>query len=367
MCGTTKIPDWYLISDIVQRVFNRSLPASLLPAAEEDPHSLRECLTSLNGLRSLILGWRYCKLTLHELLRRSHPFQATDPRDKVYSVLGLADDRQRLELAVDYTCTAERLYIITAAKIVQAKPTAEILYSCLHAKSLTLPSWVPDWSNWHFGSYGTTLSRGYNACGSTVDEVSVDGTRLRVAGCLVDEIVHVGEPIGPHYISLDRGVSQRKAWLLKEYVEISRQLAREPFPGDEVVVDTFWRTLIGNTTLYEETAGQDYQALYNALLEYDGEGSPAETTASAREFCDAVRRRSRYRRLAVTRMGYVGAVPVTAERDDRVCMLQGRSLLFAVRPHGPGFTYLGHAYIHGLMNGEVLQAEWYRKQTITLE
>lgn len=47
-------------------------------------------------------------------------------------------------------------------------------------------------------------------------------------------------------------------------------------------------------------------------------------------------------------------------------MFQGCSVLLVVRPEGPDFKYLGHAYVHGLMNGEVLQAEWYQKQTIPL-
>lgn len=376
MCGTTRIPDWYLISDIVQHVFNRTLPTSLLPTPKEDPHSLRECIKSLELLRSLVRGGRYnlrnigrggrYGISLHWLLCLSHPFKATDPRDKVYSVLSLADDRDDLGLEVDYTCTAEHLYTTTATKLVQAKPTVDILYSCLYVKSLALPSWVPDWSHWQFGSHGATLDRGYCASESTVPEVRVEGTKLQVAGCLVDEIVYVGEPIGQHYAHLERGIPERKAWLLEEYAGVCRQLGVEPYPGDEDVVDAFWRTLIGNITLYEETAEANCQALYNAHLEYDGEGSSTETTAMAREYCDAVRRRSRYRRLAVTKKGYIGAVPMTAETGDWVSMFQGATLLFTVRPKGPDYTYFGHAYVHGLMSGKVLEMESYRKKTIVL-
>lgn len=41
-------------------------------------------------------------------------------------------------------------------------------------------------------------------------------TKLHVTGCLVDDIVYVGEPIRPHYVSPYRGIPERKSWLLKE-------------------------------------------------------------------------------------------------------------------------------------------------------
>lgn len=351
------------MSDIVEIVVRRYLPTSLLPAPGEDPDSLRECLAFMSELRSSVL-YEGARMSLRQLLERFHPFRATDPRDKVYSILGLADDREDLGIAVDYACTAEQLYIRVATKILQASPVVRILYNCLDVKSLALPSWVPDWSTWQFGSRGCRLSRGYDACGSTPDELRVDGMKLHVAGCLVGEIAHVGEPIGPHYVFPDRGIAERKAWLLKERAGISGVLG--PGFSSEHINEVLWRTLIGNITVSMRPARQEYQNLYSAHLDYDGHGGSTEVAAAAREFCDAVRRRSRYRRLTVTRRGDVGAVPVTAEVGDWVSMFQGGRLLFVVRPRGPDYSYVGHAYVHGLMHGEVLKAEWYRKQTMTL-
>lgn len=366
MCGPVEIPDWHLIPDIVQHVVNRSLPVPVLPSGEEDPQCLRECLISLYRLREIVLRYPNHRFTLLEILDRSHPFKATDVRDKIYSVLGLAEDAKDLAVTIDYNCSAEQLYVGTAAKIVKHDPRGmEILYNCLHVKSLSPPSWVPDWSHWEFGSHGASLGIGYDASGSSVSEVEVDGTRLRVAGSLIDEIEYVGEYIGPQFAFLGQGSSERKAWLESEYTDLMR-----PFRGQghtaEAATALFWRTLIGNITGDEIPANQSYMVYYEALLRYNGQESSAETTAMAGDFCDAVRRRSRYRRLARSRMGYIGAIPMTASAGDWICMFQGSPLLFVVRPKGPDFSFLGHAYVHGLMNGEVLQAEWYQKQTITL-
>jgi hypothetical protein len=316
MCGRVELPDWHLIPDIVQHVFDRSLPVALLPSGKEDPQCLRECLTSLYRLRDIVLRYPNHRFTLLELLDRSHPFKATDVRDKIYSVLGLAEDAKDLAVTVDYNCSAEQLYVSTAAKIVKHDPYGiEILYNSLHVKSLSLPSWVPYWSHWEFGSHGASLSVGYDASGSSVSEVEVDGTRLRVTGCLIDKIEYVGEPIGSQFASLGQGSTERKAWLEREHTDLMR-----PFGGQghtaEATTELFWRTLIGNITGDETPTNQSYLAYYEALLYYNGQESSAETTAMAGDFCDAVRRRSRYRRLARSRMGYIGAIPMTASAGD---------------------------------------------------
>lgn len=44
------------------------------------------------------------------------------------SVLGLAEDREVLGLAIDYTSTVEQLYIDTAIKILEAKPVVRFLF-----------------------------------------------------------------------------------------------------------------------------------------------------------------------------------------------------------------------------------------------
>ncbi|KAI0117829.1 ankyrin and HET domain-containing protein [Nemania sp. FL0031] len=363
MCGTVTLPTWYLIPDIVQMVVNRELPIFALPAKDEDSQSLTECLRMLGAIRDLVVD-SGVKLSLGELLLRAHPFQATDPRDKIYSVLGLAADHDEMGVVVDYNCRTEDLYISIATKIIQKMSDATLLYNCLHVKSYVLPSWVPDWSTWLFGSHGAAMDRGYNSCGMTTPQVSVHGKELHISGALVDKIIYVGEPIGKHYIDLDKGLEERKAFIRSELTGLSRWV--QTSERQQGLDDIFWRTLIGNITLREEPARKEYSSLYEAHLDYDGPNSTPETRAAARVFCDAVRRRSRYRKLAVTEKGYVGAVPQTAQVGDWVSMFDGENLLFVVRQHRPNFEYVGHAYVHGLMNGELFDQHWYKTQTIIL-
>jgi hypothetical protein len=298
------------------------------------------------------------------LLEESHPFRASDPRDKVYSLLGLAADRDELGLSVDYACTAEKLYTRVATAILKKSPDIEFLYNNLDKKSLSLPSWVPDWSTWRFGSHGTvSRHRLYAASAYTAPEMRVSGDELEVTGCLVSKISQLGDRIGYPYGKDDESrVTARDNWL-KEQRKLLQQI--EPYPGGMALEEVLWRTLIGNITFHGEVAGKDYQAYYEAHVNHGSESSAAEKNM-ARQYVDNVRRRSRYSRLAIAARGYFGAIPQDAQVGDWICMFHGGQHLFVVRENGANFTYLGPAYIQGLMHGEVLGLTWYKKQTITL-
>jgi hypothetical protein len=146
-----------------------------------------------------------------------------------------------------------------------------------------------------------------------------------------------------------------------EMTKIVERLRQYNHNKDEVL----WRTLIGNITLEELQATDTYKSHYDAHHTLTEE-SPMWLQNLAREYCDAARRGSRYRRLCTTQNGYFGAIPETAQVGDSICMLEGGRLLFTVRPMGNDFVFVGPAYIHGFMYGEILKLDWYRRRMLTL-
>jgi hypothetical protein len=80
--------------------------------------------------------------------------EATDPRDKVFAFLGIADQIGGPPVAVDYTKSVEEVYIATARHLMQASNPVEVLSSVQKKWSeLSMPSWVPDWSQpWRGGA-----------------------------------------------------------------------------------------------------------------------------------------------------------------------------------------------------------------------
>lgn len=64
------------------------------------------------------------------------------------------------------------------------------------------------------------------------------------------------------------------------------------------------------------------------------------------------------RRLIITKRGYIGLAPSTAKKDDRVSILFGSEVPIILRKrHSGGFEVVGETYIHGIMEGEVVE-EW---------
>ena len=405
MCGRREINEWDLFPNIIELVFSRSLPAFLLPHSSEDPNSLRECLVTLFHMRNKVV-FQHSRFTLLELLSNFHPLQASDPRDKVYSLLGLASDRDDLNLPINYTCTVESLYITVAARIVGIYQPIEILYSNLGAKNLALPSWVPDWSKWRFGTNGMLFDYTSCASGHTRPTMRViDGNALDIAGCLFDEITYLSGQVGPRFtgaISKDGLTAQREhenevdgeqdredmlpthEWLAVQ-AELLTQM--QPYPDGSLPHDVLWRTLTSNITRDEEPAGADYVAYYDAHLatclkeasgnlpsaSYSSSSSPASTSTAQRnmayEFRDNVRRRMRYRRLCMTSKRYFGAVPEEARIGDWVCVIEGARSMFVVRDvrkDKGGFELVGPAYVHGLMKGEFMRMDEYEKGIIRL-
>ncbi|KXS93518.1 hypothetical protein AC578_1445 [Pseudocercospora eumusae] len=73
--------------------------------------------------------------------------QSTDPRDKVYALLGLLDKRESDLITVDYNIELGRLYMEATYASIAANENLHILQFVKSARSeITLPSWAVDFS-----------------------------------------------------------------------------------------------------------------------------------------------------------------------------------------------------------------------------
>jgi hypothetical protein len=63
------------------------------------------------------------------------------------------------------------------------------------------------------------------------------------------------------------------------------------------------------------------------------------------------------RSLAITKKGYLGLVAKGAQKGDRVAVLMGSETPFILRKRSAsGFAVIGETYMHGIMDGEVIEA-----------
>ncbi|KAF2498158.1 HET-domain-containing protein, partial [Lophium mytilinum] len=91
-------------------------------------------------------------LALPEVILRTMNAESSDPRDKVYALLGMIREQDRQNLRPDYTKSVRDVYIQMARQLClfNGKPCFTFI-GIISQKTAThrLPSWVPDWSVSH--------------------------------------------------------------------------------------------------------------------------------------------------------------------------------------------------------------------------
>lgn len=90
----------------------------------------------------------YYSYFLH-LLRISRTKLASDPKDRVYGILGILPDEISAELRVDYLLPVREIYV-DVVEILLLSGNLDIICESIHfppqISNANLPSWVPDWS-----------------------------------------------------------------------------------------------------------------------------------------------------------------------------------------------------------------------------
>lgn len=338
-------------------------------------------------------------LELLELLRRTKSYLATDPRDKVFALIGLASDGKRFERKVDYSLQTDDVYAALAAHALVEQKDLTILSSCgLHLSyhsSLSsstseagisqLPSWVPDWrlpNDWKF-PLGTIPY--FQVINSSLSKVSpsIANRTLTLHGLLIDVVSHINEghrraratdydPTQPESQAerfLREKAAVDRSWaLISQHADVSR------LPPDHTLKEAFWRTLTCDLTPLSHRADKSYgegfyylQRMLDALDEKGnvdwGKVGRAEIALIKRsqEFLHGGQMWSLERNVAITQRGYVSRVPHTSIVGDMVAVLYGARVPFVLREiegkdgKGTGrFRLIGECYVHGLMDGQIM-------------
>jgi hypothetical protein len=189
-------------------------------AAVSDTSSF-SCLDRYGALASTFNEWLYTRFflwlepRLTEVLQDSRFCLATDPRDKVYSLLsllcsGTAQAEFAWLLDVDYTLPVAEVYRRAARYSIETERSLEIFcYKDAAPKVPNLPSWVPDWTAqrlfpmqripnplhyrsqfydtiWPDKSWMPPLRKTSNQ--SPVASFSADGQTITLRGCKLDTI-----------------------------------------------------------------------------------------------------------------------------------------------------------------------------------
>jgi hypothetical protein len=138
-------------------------------------------------------------LSLFEALRWSHQALATDPRDKIFALLGLTSDGDRLVPLPNYRQPMEDILREMTRKMIIAEKSLDFI--CIkgsrRVETSDQPSWVPDWLN--FWTQSRTILDTYHTkkvlSRRGLVSPTTDDKALVVQGCTFDEIYSLSSAI----------------------------------------------------------------------------------------------------------------------------------------------------------------------------
>ena len=338
---------------------------------------------------------------LQEALLGLHHFNATDPRDKVFAILGLVVDAEDEELQPDYDASVRDVHINTARHLFLRDSSILILHKAGIGSSGTLkdlPSWVPDWTGPNEMCFGGTVrTSGYRAGLDISARVRPGPTKetLLLQGMAIDQIKDVGTtrpraPSGGDDKVNVEFIQKASNWLLEVESVASKipgqtnraRWPQAPYPPSsstresQTLYEAFWRTLIANACLGSpgsgficgpvlSEVGGYYQSYCKIALGlgrsiYDGQTiSNATSVTQSNLFSRAHTSATEGRKFFVTQRGFMGLGNQAAEVGDLVVVLAGGVTPFVLRRDGVDlYRLVGEAYVHGLMEGKYLKAGW---------
>ena len=280
-----------------------------------------------------------------------------------------------LKLEADYRTTDVDLYTNVAAQLAKGK-TLEVLSFAEreYEHHDRFPSWVPRWDldNW-------PLSIGYNygTCNWTASgdeaprvEANLIESVLSAAGVEID-VIKEG-------LEIDQWFPKNRRYSECRVLEMWRsgKYCTPSYPNGESRFDVFASVFIAadreyelcrcctKATLLKGDFASYLVKCYESLDERTEEDEKSITELK-KHITDCSRRKSfesgvkeycAFRSFFVTEKGYMGLGPIELCPGDITCILYGGIIPYVLRPLGDGYyRLLGEAYVHGMMEGQVLE------------
>lgn len=379
MCGKYEI-SWSKVEE-VQNIMARHYTYELSKIAHTEPNLDRfaQCMErgGARKLREARLGSPNSLPDLHSLLCTFWAFNATDPRDKVFALVGLSSARDDSRLVIDYSSSVRAIYISVGTYILDFSKKLDFICSLPHgANPFDLPSWVPDWTvTTKFCASLTAFVRAlvsdgkgsFNASGgwSPVTEFRQDNQILAAMGISLSCVEYIGQK-GNFKSGYDfkAGIPILLNWYrLWNSSKASNAIA-------QFCIIIFWgRFGFGSISQFStEELMQRILAAIAALAEEfcPGEIVPPDLIVLREKFrMELWRARSWIcrstgliidRRFFISESGLAGMCPDSVESGDIICILLGCFVPVVLRPQPGGhYILLGEAYVYGYMFGKGME------------
>ncbi|KAF5023773.1 hypothetical protein F66182_4166 [Fusarium sp. NRRL 66182] len=308
--------------------------------------------------------------------------QATNPRDKVYGLLGLlpAGTLPRVEKC-DYDLSPASVFAMATADLIEhyrsLHPLALRCLRNLPESTPDIPGWALDMGISRYPSIGTVDGEDaawcmmhnyypFDACGPTsVDwtEFQFDRTQgsLTLTGYKVDTIALACPALTPQSnaagnrdIVYSDIINTVNTWQTM-VTTFSKTLPRPQNSNEEDYwSDSFWRTLLGGLKLDPEYIPEGAVMSADIAMVKDFIQTGVKNLS-----CYSLSATMCHRTMHVTERGLLGVGPPHLDVGDEVWILDGGRVPFILRPVANGpmdhLGCIGASYVDGIMNGESVE------------
>lgn len=330
------------------------------------PNLMRTMFGFINQLLFVRHLRQLLPLPAGDVIRLFQHRQCVDPRDKVFGLLGLASPNARQ--LVDYTLDEKQAYAELIRYGLRSRKSLNSLMRLTERdRDTSLPSWVPDLERAVFDGLPYNVSTVELTYTTKYAPLFSAGTRrtmelgtgmedeLQLGGRRVGSIRHICK--GPSRSLLQdrryRGFGQRSRDIWRALLDADATLDLSNYPGGGTYTDAFWRTrtcdvdtsLNSNYAFRRIAVGAEERVKSSLDRMGVGNGITPLTT------------------FFITHQGYIGVGPEDTQVGDLVYVLFGGEVPFLLReiPESQDrrgtHTYVGHTYVHGIMDGEVLEQD----------
>jgi hypothetical protein len=307
---------------------------------------------------------------------------ATDPRDKIYAALGLAQvygqsDLSRVDnfsaLIVDYTASIQNVYSSLVKSLVGSTKRLNILLACSHRSSYIEQSWTPDWSlpglvsfgfmGLWYGSTNTSKKDGFYSSG-TEDAFAIfadDLSTMTVRGLRCDKVKETLMIDNQRSVSDDPGAASTatvpipRSWLDEGPYTSKRQFVLTLCQIMDLGIDDDMINLLSE----DEFVALGLNEITNSTtrtLHDDGLSSHLDLLTPS--FMERIEENQQIiTQLFITGKGFLGKdFSYMVETGDIICVLLGCPAPVALRQVGSHYEFIRSVYVDGIMYGEAIEA-----------
>ncbi|KAI0436531.1 heterokaryon incompatibility protein-domain-containing protein [Xylaria telfairii] len=387
LCGTYQLPWNSIVSSAtwLLSICYRLTPLGRRPATIAAMRSLK----LFNEFREVDLPW-----DITTLLNKTRRFKSSEPRDRVYSIIGLTGEADEngvppTVLRANYTKSVRNTFRDITRYIIVSSGNLSILTLIRgHLDWSIYPSWVVDFSGdviWERLSY---FSWGPHAkgrpCVKELSNAAAGGLPaevqhspddiLALKGFRVDTVSNICEVMSN---SSPDNLSFQGLLVWKEACQrlTSRYITTEALTRAVMITLSADWNLTSQTRVadqptshftafikdaYYRMKSEQMQSRERAGLEDAYKTLLCQSTADVASDGNIYRLHldaAHNRRILFTDKAYIALGPSRTEIGDLICILFGGATPMILRPFGDTYRFIGECYVYDLMNGEAVR-DW---------